>query len=220
MNTRVRAIAISVIIFAALTYLFAWSSIFTVKKIDVIGLPAEVSASTIITKSKIVVGEKLARIEPRAIEMKLSEISWLESVSVDRHWAHSSVEIKVVPRIAVGLFDGRAIDASGTLFDLPGKASAGLPIVSATTPRLGLEAIALFTALPVDLRSSLISMSAVNESAISSWQVEDGRKLKVVWGSAKEVELKVSVFRALLALPENKNVKRVDLSAPHAPIVK
>lgn len=220
MNTRTRSIAISIVVFALLTYLFAWSSIFTVKRIDVSGVPQEVSSSTIISKSKIVIGEKLARIEPRSIEKKLGEISWLSSVSVDRHWAHSSVEITVVPRIAVGLFQGRAIDSSGTLFDLPGKAPAGLPTVSASSPELGLQAIALFTALPVDLRSSLVSISAANESAISSLQMENGRSVKVMWGAAKEIELKVSVYRALLALTENKNVKRVDLSAPHAPIVK
>ena len=220
MNTRVRAIAITVGIFASLTYLFAWSSIFTVKKIEVNGLPKEVSSVTVIEKSEIRLGEKLARIEPRSIEKKLEEISWLNSVSVDRHWAHSSVEIRVSPRIPVGVFQGRALDSSGTLFDLPGKAPLSLPIVSGSNSTLGLQAITLFTALPLDLRNSVISLNAANESAISSWQKSEGRKLKVMWGSASQIDLKVSVYRALLALPENKSVTRVDLSAPHAPIVK
>jgi hypothetical protein len=92
--------------------------------------------------------------------------------------------------------------------------------VSAGSPALGLDAIDLFTALPADIQSQVVSINAANQSSISSWQNYSGRQIKVMWGSPRQVELKVSVYRALLALPENKNVKRVDLSAPHAPIVK
>ena len=34
------------------------------------------------------------------------------------------------------------------------------------------------------------------------------------------MEFKVKVYKALLALPENKKISLLDLSAPHAPIVK
>jgi hypothetical protein len=47
-----------------------------------------------------------------------------------------------------------------------------------------------------------------------------GRALSVKWGSNAENSLKVQVFQELLKQPENKRIKRVDLSAPHAPIVK
>jgi hypothetical protein len=42
----------------------------------------------------------------------------------------------------------------------------------------------------------------------------------VKWGANIENPLKVQVFQELLDRPENKRIKRVDLSAPHAPIVK
>ncbi len=220
MQKRTRLISISVLIFAGLIYLFAWSPIFTVKSIDVVGQPPEISINSVITRTGIFSGEKLARIEPRSIEKKLSEISWVKSVSVDRHWANGSVEIKVVPRIAVGLYKGKAIDRQGEIFDLPGITPKGLPVVSAATPELGLSAISLFTNLSSDIRANLISLSATNESSISSWQEWQGRTIKVMWGSADQVDLKVSVLKALLAQPENKSISRVDLSAPHAPIVK
>ena len=112
------------------------------------------------------------------------------------------------------------MDASGEIFVLAGPTPQGLPIVTASTPALGLTAIDLFTALPEEIRSSLVSLTASRASAISSWQQVGERKVKVMWGSADQVDLKVSVYQALLALPENKAIKRVDLSAPHAPIVK
>jgi cell division protein FtsQ len=47
-----------------------------------------------------------------------------------------------------------------------------------------------------------------------------GRKVEVRWGFATENELKAKVYKALLEQPENAKLKRMDLSAPHAPIVK
>jgi hypothetical protein len=47
-----------------------------------------------------------------------------------------------------------------------------------------------------------------------------GKNLEIRWGTNSDNELKLKVYKALLALPENSAIKRVDLSAPHAPIVK
>ena len=47
-----------------------------------------------------------------------------------------------------------------------------------------------------------------------------GKNLEIRWGSDNDNELKLKVFKALLALPENAAIKRIDVSAPHAPIVK
>lgn len=221
MNTqKFRLTAALVLGFLALTYLLAWSSVFSVKAISVTGLPQQISEKSITAKSQVVVGDQLARIEPRAIEHSLQEISWIKNVSVSRNWLNGSVTIDISSRIPVGIFQGRALDSDGVLFDLPGNPPAGLPVVSARSPELGLVAIDLFTHLPQDLRSSLLSISAAHASAISSWQKFEDRKIKIQWGSAQDISLKVSVYRALMALPENKNVKRIDLSAPHAPIVK
>ena len=209
-----------VILFAALTYIFAWSSLFSVRTISTVGAPKEISAEALIAKSEISIGEKLSRIEPRSIERSLKEISWISKASVDRNWLKGAVTIEVVPRIPVGIYMGKAIDKSGTLFALPGKKPVGLPVVSATSPELGLEAIALFTNLPEELRLATISVSASNTNFISSRQEQGDRKLKITWGSSRDLDLKVTVLQALLELPENKSIKRVDLSAPHAPIVK
>jgi len=220
MKARVKVFASVLVLFAALTYLFAWSSIFSVRSISATGAPAGVSEAALISKSEILIGEKLSRIEPRSIERSLEELSWIKSASIERNWIKGSVAIAVTPRVAVGMYKGKAIDSSGTLFIAPGKIPSGLPQVSAASPKLGLEAISLFTNLPLAIRSSIISVSAVNANAISTWQIENGRKLKVTWGSEKDIDLKVTVLKALLALPENQSIKRVDLSAPHAPIVK
>ncbi len=220
MTLRARVLAALVLLFIGLTYLFAWSPIFTVKTISASGLPAGISSENFVSKSKVDIGEKMARIEPRSIEKLLGETSWVRGISVSRNWIKGDVAIAVKARVPVGLYKGRAIDSSGILFDLPGAKPKGLPTVSAATPELGLTAIALFTELPVEMRESLISMSATNTSSINSWHRETGRDVKITWGTSTEIGLKVNVYRALLKLEENQLIRRVDLSAPHAPIVK
>jgi cell division protein FtsQ len=219
-NSRIKAVAISTIIFAGLVYLFAWSPLLTVKSIETSGLPQEISETVVIAKSEIMIGSRLARIEPRAAENSLKELSWVKEVKVSRNWLNGHVSITISQRIPVAIYKGKALDASGEIFVLAGPTPQGLPIVTASTPALGLTAIELFTALPEEIRSSLVSLTASRASAISSWQQVGERKVKVMWGSVDQVDLKVSVYKALLALPENKAIKRVDLSAPHAPIVK
>jgi cell division septal protein FtsQ len=217
---RNRAIAIAVVVFSALVYLFAWSPVFQVKAIEVQGLPESVQPSFIVAAANIQVGEKLSRVEPRSISNRLKALDWVKSSDISRNWFSGRVAINVVPRTPVGIFEGKALDSSGTLFSYPGKLPQNLPVVSASTPELGLTAIALFRALPTDVRDSLVSINAHNQSSLSSWQRVEQKEIKVEWGSVTQIPLKVQVYKALLALPENANVKRVDLSAPHAPIVK
>jgi hypothetical protein len=47
-----------------------------------------------------------------------------------------------------------------------------------------------------------------------------GREIRVLWGKNEKSELKIQVINSLIALEENKNIRRIDVSAPHAPIVK
>ena len=220
MPLRTRVIALATLIFAGLVYLFAWSPVFTVRSIETYGIPKEISQAAIINRSQIHIGAKLSRIEPRSAENALAELSWVKDVSVSRNWINGKVVVTIAPRIPVGLYKGKAIDSEGSIFEVPGATPKNLPIVTAASPTLGLATISLFTQLPVDIREKLISLSAANESSISSWQEWNGRNIKVMWGSARQVDLKVSVLKALLALPENRAIQRVDLSAPHAPIVK
>jgi cell division protein FtsQ len=44
--------------------------------------------------------------------------------------------------------------------------------------------------------------------------------LRVVWGAGTQIELKLKVYKALLALPENARIKKMDLTDPYSPIVK
>ena len=219
LSRRTLAASIAIALFGGATYLLAWSPIFEVSAITVKGNPKEVATQVIVSAADISVGDKLSRIEPRSINNRLAELNWIESADLSRNWISGEITIVVNPRVAVGLYKGRALDSTGEIFDLPGEAPNQLPVVTAASAELGLEAIELFRELPLSIRENLISISASNQSSIWSVEMRENRRLLVQWGSLKELPLKVRVYNALLALPENKSVKKIDLSAPHAPIV-
>lgn len=207
-------------LFAGLIYLFAWSSVFSVSSITVTGAPTPETQQEIVAIADISQGEKLARVEPRAIARRISHFPWIKRVEISRNWINGEVKVGVTPRTPTAYFNGATIDASGAIFTLPGFAGANLPRVSAATPQLGLAAISLFRELPYNFRSKVLSLSAHNDSNFALQIDLDGRELRILWGKNEKSELKIQVIQALTALEENKKIRRIDISAPHAPIVK
>lgn len=209
---------------ASATYLLGWSSFFTVKHISVVGAPTTVDAQIIEQTAQIAQGEKLARLEPRVARSLLQKITWLEHSSVTRNWFHGSIVIHVWPRTPIATYQGQLIDASGSIFDLPNFSSRTLPLIFAKDHLSAQFAITLLTALPANLRSKLVGVNVVglNSATLSLKDSSQASRkvLQVAWGDASSMDLKVKVYQALIALPENAKISQMDLSAPHAPIVK
>ena len=207
---------LGITLFALIVYLIAWSSLFTVSKVVVTGT----EQSSIQKLSGVIIGEKLARVEPRAVGRKLQEELWVESVKLSRNWINGTVTIEITPRIPIGIFAGRYIDTAGTIFDIPGGFSQSLPIVEANSTEFGLSAIKLFTEFPKTFRSKVITIKAKNQDSFEVNLKEGSRKITLIWGSNSDLNLKIKVYEALVVLKENSKISLIDVSAPHAPIVK
>ena len=184
------------------------------------GAPTAESTNVITKMVAISSGEKMARVEPRAIASRIEAIDWVRSVDISRHWLSGRVDITVSPRKPTAYFNGSTIDATGAVFQLPGFTGGDLPTVSAAHPKIGLAAIALFQSLPASFKSQVSSLSAHDTSSFTLQMNVAGQSLQIAWGKNEKTALKIQVINALIALPENKNIKRIDVSAPHAPIVK
>ena len=208
------------LVFVALTYLLAWSNVFTVSSLEIKGAPTSSSAKSIEQAVNLRSGEKLARVEPRAIGHRISEIDWVERVEVSRDWISGVVTVTITPRTPTAFYNNKVIDASGMVFTLPGFSGATLPRVTASNPSLGVVAINLFQNLPDSMKADVVNLAAYNESNFSLNVIRDQRQLQILWGANEQNDLKLQVIDALLALPENKKIRRIDVSAPHAPIVK
>lgn len=209
-----------VLVFSSLVYLFAWSPVFTVTKIEVTGAPTSDSRDAITRTSEIVIGEKLARIEPRSVEVRLKSFTWVKEVHISRNWIDGHVHVSVIPRTPKAIFNGKTLDLTGQVFELPGFTGADLPNVIATKASDGVQAISLFTSLPRTFNQEIISLTAISDSNFTMKVRHENRVLKVKWGANEKNDLKIQVFNALLKAKENKRVTTIDLSAPHAPIVK
>jgi cell division protein FtsQ len=216
---------IAVVFLCALAYLLGWSSIFSVKSVEVSGAPTAAVQVEIEKKSQIEVGQKLARVNPQSVARKIEKLPWIKEVTISRNWLSGIVAIEIRPREPLALFNsdqvpGQTIDADGQLFSLPGFTNSNLPLISAKSPESALKANELFTQLPESFRSQITSMMATSTNTFTLNSIMDGRDIRIRWGDSQDMALKISVINELLQLPENKRIKVIDVVAPHAPIVK
>jgi len=206
------ALATAIIVGLA-SYALGWSTLFTVSSVEIKGtdqfLPQNVK-----------VGEKLARVEPRAVASTYENFAFVQDAQVSRNWISGKVTISITTRTPVAIFNNQAIDASGKAFMVKGDLPAALPQIQAGNIEIAVTAVEFMTSLPDEIRSDLKILKVRSTGAYVLEVDVEGRKVEVRWGLATDNELKAKVYQALLAQPENAKLKRMDLSAPHAPIVK
>ena len=202
-----------VAVIAGATYVLGYSSFFTVSSVEVVG-------STKAINTGIIKGQKLARVEPRAVATRLEKLNWIESVDISRNWINGKVVVELNQRTPIATFKNQVIDSTGTSFVPQGARPEGLIEIQAGRTDDATKAVNFFTQLPEELKSSLTVVKVRVSGAFVLITENSGKKLEIRWGTDSENELKLKVYKALIALPENAEIKRVDVSAPHAPIVK
>lgn len=237
---RELTVGIIVLLIATLAYLFGWTNIFTVKKLEIIGAPNPAITKTVIRFSDVRVGQKLARVEPRNIEGKLisSGIDWLESVDISRNWISGKVVIDLKPREAVATTGDRFVDPSGFLFLSPVEIKEKLPELVGKSMQERADGIKLYQRLPDSFQSQVIKIVASSQdnfqfyveiSGLKKGGAKDSsnssnsgklRVIKINWGSPRDSDVKLKIYKALLELPENNQIKSMDLSDPTKPSVR
>jgi len=198
---------------AGATYVLGYSSFFTVSSVEVVG-------STKAINTGIIKGQKLARVEPRAVATRLEKLNWIESVDISRNWINGKVVVELKQRTPIATYKNQVIDSTGTSFVPQGARPEGLIEIQAGSTEDATKAVNFFTQLPEELKSALTVVKVRVSGAFVLITENNGKKLEIRWGTDSENELKLKVYKALIALPENAEIKRVDVSAPHAPIVK
>ena len=209
-----------ILLTAGLAYLLGWSNVLTIKAISYAGAPTKSSEALVKNLTDLEVGQRLARIETRKIAARLQTLPWIESADLSRNWISGKIKIEVTPRLPIATFNGQLMDASGKRFELPGGFKSKLPSVFARDAKSGLAAINLFTKLPTEFSTRTSAFTAISPENINFKIAEGKRSLMVVWGSDTEIDLKLKVYKALVALPENSKIKKIDLTEPRSPIVK
>jgi cell division septal protein FtsQ len=224
-SKRVLVIALTLTLFGASSYLLGWSNLLTVKAIEINGAPTKSAEAEIAKGLNLSQGDKLARVDSRALSKRIESNDWVRSVDISRNWLNGRVVINVIPRVPIALFSSLgkpqlALDASGKEFKVPGQIPPGLPNVSASSIASGLVAIDLFTQMPESFSADIDRLTALSPTNISIYGKFSNQKLQIIWGDGNDTSLKINVVMQLLDRPENKSIRLIDVSAPHAPIVK
>jgi cell division septal protein FtsQ len=232
---RLFILLLAITLISGSSYLLGWSSVFTVSRITVEGSNSrsEIFRKLNSDSIELAVGSKLARIETRAIKRSIGMLDWIDEVNVSRDWFDKSINVSVREKKAVakaittknGLIN---FDVSGEIFK-PISASQQsiqerLPLViTEGNDSAQLASVAsLLAQMPTqmaDLILNLKSISVANSGYIQMETKVNELPLRIDWGLVSDIDLKIEVLNALLKLPENKRIKRVDLSQPELPIV-
>lgn len=232
---RLFILLLAITLISGSSYLLGWSSVFTVSKITIEGTSsrAEIFRKLSSDSIELAVGSKLARIDTRAIKRSIGMLEWIDEVNVSRDWFDKSINVSVREKKAVakaitsknGLIN---FDVSGEIFK-PISASQQsiqerLPLViTEGNDSAQLASVAsLLAQMPTqmaDLILNLKSISVANSGYIQMETKVNELPLRIDWGLVSDIDLKIEVLNALLKLPENKRIKRIDLSQPELPIV-
>jgi cell division septal protein FtsQ len=213
MRKRLIFIAGPILLLASATYLLGYSSLLTVSSVEVIGIASKVNLG-------VEQGEKLARIEPRTIATRFENLAWVKKAEVSRNWISGKVVIRILERTPLAAYKGKAFDEEGNSFVPQSSNLSRLVQIDAIDTGSALKAVDLLSSLSTELKQSLQSIKVAGTGFFDLALTQEDRTLEVTWGTDNENELKMRVYRAIIALPENRAVKKVDVSAPHAPIVK
>jgi len=210
---RSLVVGLVVALLAGSTYVLGYSTLFTVSSVEVIGNIRPLNTG--ITK-----GQKLARVEPRAVATKLEKLDWVRSAKISRNWINGKVVVELTSRTPIATFENKVIDSSASSFVPQGARPEGLIQIQAANLEDAKDGVKFLTRLPEELKSSLTVVKVRSTGALVLISQNKGKPIEIRWGSDSENELKLKVYKALIALPENADIKRVDVSAPLAPIVK
>lgn len=207
------SILIAILVFGVAAYVLGWSTLFTVKAVEISG-----TKSQIVTE--IMIGERLARVEPRSIVADLERVKWIRSAEVSRNWISGKVTITIVERTPIAIFNEQVIDEEGVSFPILNQSIQELPHIQATNIDAAIEAANFYNSLPQGFADAITRLKVQSGNSYTFDMKQGKKSIEILWGRDEENTLKVKVYSALISRPENSEIRRIDLSAPHAPIVK
>jgi cell division protein FtsQ len=222
MKINYRKFIAPLLVVALLGYILGWSSLLEIRTIEVSGIEGSktLTAKKVIKRSGIKRGDKLARVNSGTIARALQGYPEIAQVEVNRKPLHT-VEISIITRsidLAIASGDGKYLlgDITGTTFVEVNRAPRGIPIITGDRRFLA-DGMTIYSALPKKIRSR-VEKIALPSSASISFSLRGG--LSILWGSASNQEAKLTVLQALLAAPENKKARFIDIATPLTPTVR
>jgi cell division protein FtsQ len=123
-----------------------------------------------------------------ALRAVVEQVPWVERAEVRRRWP-DLLEVRLVERRAAAAWvDGRLVDESGALFEVPGDTvPGGLPVLDGPAERAG-EMLGFLRSVESMMRGSGLAPARLSLSARGSWQLATFDGAGIVLGRDRPVE--------------------------------
>ena len=115
---------LAIVLLTAASYVLGWSTLFTVSSVQIQG-------TGIYLPITVKTGEKLARVEPRAVAASYEKYDFIQDAKVSRNWLTGKVTITITARTPIAIYNNQAIDARLKFSD-PLRQSKNLSVDTST----------------------------------------------------------------------------------------
>lgn len=197
----------------------AYSPLFAVRKVTVVGASA-LDPAVVEAALSDQIGTPLALVDENDVKTALSEFAMIETYALEAKPPHD-LTLRIVERTPIGVIASGGgytlVDAAGVELSTTPDAPAGQPIITVKsgTESDAFESVGLvIRSLPADVRATVTEATA---STLDDVTLTLSTGLTVVWGSADDSVLKSETLsRVLIARPDANSV---DVSSYLVPVV-
>ncbi len=201
----------------------AYSPLFAVQRIDVVGTRA-LDAGAVAEALSAQLGTPLPLVDASEVKAALVRFPLVESYSLQARPPHDLV-VRIVERTPIGVVSSQAgytvVDGAGVALSTTPTRPAGMPqlTVPAGTRSDAFQAVGLvLRSLPAAIRSQVTAAGADSPDSVTL--TLGGTGTTVVWGSADDSAMKALVLEATMKTRPPATVSQYDVSAPHAIVVR
>ncbi|MFB7885618.1 FtsQ-type POTRA domain-containing protein [Microbacterium sp. NPDC056057] len=215
--------AASVLLLALGTLGAAYSPLFGVEKISVVGAQ-QLAAGDVAAALSGQLGKPLPLVDESAIKAELVAFPLIETYALEARPPHELV-VRIVERTPIGLIETRAgytlVDAAGVALSTTATPSAGTPVLT-ITGGVDSDAFAavgqVMRSLPEEIRAQVTAVTASTPDDVTLEL--GGTNTQVVWGSAEDSAKKALALNKIMAARPPADVFSYDVSSPDAVVVR
>ncbi|MFB7890818.1 FtsQ-type POTRA domain-containing protein [Microbacterium sp. NPDC056044] len=215
--------AASIVLLALGTLGAAYSPLFGVEKITVVGA-RQLAEADIAGALSGQLGTPLPLVDESAVKAALVAYPLIETYALEARPPHELV-VRIVERTPIGLIETRAgytlVDAAGVALSTTATPGAGTPVLNITG---GVDSDAFAAAgqvmrsLPDAIRAQVTGVTASTPDDVTLEL--GGTNTQVVWGSAESSARKAVALQQIMAARPPADVFSYDVSSPDAVVVR
>ncbi len=216
-------VAASVVLLVLVTLGAAYSPLFAVERIRVVGA-TQLDAAAVEAALAGQLGTPLPLVDESEVKAALVTFPLVESYALEGRPPHELV-VRIVERTPVGYLETRAgyalVDAAGVVLATTATPGADAPVFAieggAGAPAFR-AAGAVMRSLPESIRVQVTSVTASTIDDVTL--ILGGTRTRIVWGSAEESALKAVSLASMMAARPPATVSEYDVSSPRAVVVR